>query len=237
MKAKFTLFALLLFALGCSKSNAPAPSAICLISQIERISGSNTLTTTFEYDTENKLIKFRRGSDTYEYIWESGFVKSVQLNGSKIEDWIYSNGKLSQIGTEVTINSNGQPTELYGNIYTYGSNGNVLTETCKGCTAIYYQYSDYDTNPNPYKILAASVNLSFFPVGNTEGGGGPIATQFLGRSGCAYANNNHRQRSESTGSPRSRVYTYNAKGQVTSIIESVSGGVETTYSITYLNCD
>jgi len=234
MKSKLILLPLLLFALGCSKSDDPASAASCLISKIEYttyLSGnpSNSRTLTFVYDNSNKLIKID-GPYPIEYVWESGLVKSVNSPGNKIEDWTYTNGKLSKIiGSssqnqgDVVLNSEGQPTNIGGNVYTYDANGNVLTEGGSGG----YQFSNYDTSPNFGKLLAASVNLSFFPR----------PYQFPFRSGALLGKNNHRQRSEATGSPRSIAYTYNAKGQVATVTESVSGAVSTVYTISYSNCN
>jgi hypothetical protein len=107
MKSKLILLPLLLFALGCSKSDDPASAASCLISKIEftsYLSGRvyTSYTRTFVYDNSNKLLKIDAGGlnaieYAIEYVWESGQVKSVKLRGNKIEDWTYTNGKLSKI--------------------------------------------------------------------------------------------------------------------------------------------
>ncbi len=234
MKSRLILLPLL-FALGCSKSADPTSAASCLVSKIEYTTYNlgnvyTTGTLSFVYDGSNKLIKID-GFYAIEYVWESGQVKSVKLLGNKIEDWIYTNGKLSKINSagaggsqgDVVLNSEGQPTNIGGNVYTYDANGNVLTEGGSGG----YQFSNYDTSPNFGKLLAASLNLSFFPR----------PYQFPLRSGALLGKNNHRQRSEATGSPRSIAYTYNAKGQVATITESVSGAVSTVYTISYSNCN
>lgn len=235
MKSRLILLPLL-FALGCSKSDDPTSAASCLVSKIEYtsyLSGKvyTTGTLPFVYDGSNKLIKID-GFYAIEYVWESGQVKSVKLLGNKIEDWTYTNGKLSKIDGsggggnpvgDVVLNSEGQPTKIGGRVYTYDANGNVLTEGGSGGL----QFSNYDTSPNFGKLLAASLNLSFFPA----------PYQFPFRSGALLGKNNHRVRSEATGSPRSLAYTYNAKGQVATITESTSAQDYTVYTISYSNCN
>lgn len=243
MKSRLTHLALLLLAIGCSKSDVETLTTSCVISKVEYTSyfpSGDIFTmsiTNFKYDNSGRLMRIELPNISYvfEYHWEAGLVESVKLNGNEYEDWIYTDGKLSKINPagspfqfDVGLNAEGQPIKVHDWEYTYDTNGNVLTERHIGSSTIYHQFSDYDTNPNPGKLLAASVNLSFFPWQANAG--------VFSRTGAIYGKNNHRQRSEPTGGPRSVAYTYHANGQVATITESVSGTVYQIYIFSYLNC-
>jgi hypothetical protein len=212
---------------GLTVKKAAAPAGKCLMDSVYVI-GSET--DKLVYDVDGRLLKVVRSDGSFVlYLWANGEVVSHYDNnsdgGTLKEDWFYTNGKLSKtVGSrrqngstetysiEFILNADGKPaktikTEGIGTplavTYTYDSNGNC-TKADYGNNLIEV-YSGYDNKPHSYSPLWIALGITFEPTAET---------------GYLFSKNNVGSVSFHGDSPTVYTYTYDVKGNVTSITQS-----------------
>jgi len=214
------------------------PTGRCLVSATLR---NSSIESSLFYNSQGQLLQrvypTVPGVRKDWYIWSAGLVvKVIYTAGNsvfKISDWSYTSEKLAQTidyettTTQVfdyTLNSSGKPTEVaYSTLQGVGSSGSItytyntignLTKAQFGPSSSTI-YADYDSKPNWQSFIGSSLGTTFVPG-----------------VGDSYGKNNFGSSTFNNFAPSTPTYTYNAAGNVASIL--VSGG---TLAITYAGCN
>lgn len=102
---------------------------------------------TFEYDTQNHLVKeFKNGQLFYKIVWTGNFAELFTENDLKIADFTYLNNKLTEMNWGFFQGM------LQNTKYNYDTNSNVIS--VEKDNQVYVEYLNYQQNiQNPLNLL------------------------------------------------------------------------------------
>jgi len=248
---------------SCSKKSDDVTPAmpVCQVKKITTTSTiSNTSATTaqtFEYDFENKLSKItseysgtnaNNSTTLTGYNYTNGVITSA-ASGSALATWTVQDKKLLKVtsgtsSTDISYDADGRLMKMaqpqYSVTYTtvYDANGNMHSDMFVVASSNQNfsdsrTYSGFDSEMNPYSMLAQSMGLTYYFEGFNPG---PFLPEALSQNNPGSSVVTHTEAGHDNSFTLTWTYTYDASGRLTKSVQT-SGQATTVRTFEYSNCD